>query len=64
MERLRLAHEYMSFVHIDVAYIFRTDIDRLHERSRAHIMQVSAIHSRAEERRVCESVRAGEGWKR
>lgn len=64
MERPRLAHEYMSLVHIDVAYIFRAYIDRLHERPRAHINQVSAFHARAEERRVRESVRAGKGWER
>jgi hypothetical protein len=62
MQRLRLAHEDMSLVHIDVTYIVTSDIDRLHELSRAHIMQVSAILTRAEERRVCESVRAGKGW--
>jgi hypothetical protein len=62
MQRLRLAHEHMPLVHVDVAYIFRSDIDRLHERPRAHIMQVRVIHACAEEGRVCESVRAREGW--
>ena len=64
MHHHRLAHEHMSLAHIDVAYILRSDIDRLHERSRAYIVQVSAIHACTEERRVCESVRAGEGWER
>jgi hypothetical protein len=64
MQLLWLAHEYISLVHIDVANIFGSDVDRLHERSRVHIMQVSAINARANERRVCEPVCAGEGWER
>ena len=51
----------MSLVHIDVLNLYSSDIDRLHERPRAHIMQVSVNPARREEGRVCESIRAGGG---
>ncbi len=61
MQCRRLADENMSLVHIDIPYIFRADIDGLHESTRAHIMQVCMTQARTEERRVCESVHAGDG---
>ena len=59
MQRLELTHEHISFVHIDVADILKAEVDRLHERTRAHVVQKRPLAARAEERRVHEAVRAG-----
>ena len=60
MQRLGLTHEYISLVHIDIADILKAEVDRLHERTRAYIVQKRPIPARAEERRVHEAVCAGQ----
>lgn len=62
-----LAYECVSLVHINVADIIEIYLDRLHQPPRAHVMQKRVGLARAEECRVCESVRAsrsGEGQPR
>ena len=60
MYRVRLARECVSLVHVDVAKRPETDIDRLHLRTRAHIVQESTLVARAYECRVRESVQVRE----
>ena len=57
MDRVRLAHECVSLVHVNVADCPEIDVDRLHERTGAHVVQESLLGVRAYERRVRESVR-------
>lgn len=61
-QRLRRAHEYVSLAHVDVADLFEAGLklDRLHQQPRAHVVQECAVRASAEERRVGESVRAGD----
>ncbi len=60
MHRIFLAQERVALVHVDVAETPETDVDRLHEGTRAHIMQESTLVSRTYECRVRESVRVRE----
>ena len=60
---VRIAHERVSLVHVDVADATtrtRLDIkvDRLHEYTRAHVVQERVLVVRAKEGRIRESVRA------
>ena len=69
MQRADPAHEHMSLVHVDMAdsaivtchFLQRPfldiEIDGLHKRARAHVMQERLFVSRAEQRRVRESER-------
>src|SRR6266571_5189438 len=57
MHRILIAHERVALVHVDIAGRPETDVDRLHEGTRAHIVQKSMLVARAYERRVSESVR-------
>jgi hypothetical protein len=57
VQRVGLAHEYMPLVYVDVTDGLDVDIDRLHQRARAHVVQKRVVLARADERRVRESVR-------
>jgi hypothetical protein len=60
VQLFRVAHERMSVVDIDVAYGFhplkQVEVDGLHERAGAYVVQKGVLLVRAEERRVCETV--------
>src|SRR6266702_5045973 len=57
MHRIRLAHERVALVHVDVAEIPETVVDGLHEGTRAHVVQESMLVARGYECRVREPVR-------
>src|SRR6266702_4212295 len=58
MHCIRLAHERVALVHVDVAEIPKTDVNGLHEGTRAHVVQESMFVARGYECRVREPVRA------
>ena len=64
IQRLGLTHEHISLIHIDVADIRKAEVDRLHERARAHVVQKRPLAARGEESRVREPVRARERGER
>ena len=62
---MRCAHERVSLVHVDVPDAATQthlviEVDRLHEYTRAHVVQGRVVVARAHERRIRESVRGRE----
>ena len=64
IQRLGLTHEHITLIHIDVEDILTVNVDRLHERTCAHVVQKRTLAARADESRVCEPVRARERGER
>ena len=65
IQDMRCAHERVSLVHVDVPDAATQthlviEVDRLHEYTRAHVVQERMLVARAHERRIRESVRARE----
>ena len=71
MQRADPANEHMSLVHVDIADsasqlllqpLLDIEIDRLHRRARAHVVQERVFVIRTEQRRVRESVHERNFW--
>ena len=58
MYHVRLTHECVALIHVNVRERLDTDVDRLHKRTCAHVVQESFPGARTYERRVRESIRA------